>query len=101
MVPGEVDELPCSLDHRPTFRRPCNGDATAAPELEQALVAEHPQRTQHGVGVDAEDRGEVLRGRKALTRLRLPIGNCTPDLTGDLLEEIGGVALVYLDKVRV
>ena len=97
LAAGEVDELLRSLDNGATFGCPCNRDATPAPELEQSFVAEQPQRTQHGVAVDAEDGGEVLRRREALSRLCLSLCNRTADLGGDLFVEIGGVGLIHLD----
>jgi hypothetical protein len=39
-----------------------DGDAAAAAELEQAFVSEESEGAQHGVGVDAENGGEVFRG---------------------------------------
>ena len=36
----EVEELSSALDDRAAFGCSCDGDATAAPELEQSLVAE-------------------------------------------------------------
>jgi glucose/arabinose dehydrogenase len=63
-------------------------DATPAPELEQSLVAEQAQRTQHGVRVDAEDGGEILRRREALSRLRLSLGDRPSNLSGDLFVQI-------------
>ena len=97
MVAGEVDEFLCSLDDGAAFGRAGDGDAAAAPELEQSLVAEQPQRTQHGVGVDAEDGGEVLGGREALSGLGFSVGDRASDLGGDLFVEVGGVGFVYLD----
>jgi len=42
LATGELDELPRSLHDGTTLGRPRNRDATPAPELEQALVAEQP-----------------------------------------------------------
>jgi hypothetical protein len=84
VVAGEVDELLRSLDDGTTFGRPRNQDATPAPKLEQSLVSQQTERTQHGVGVDAEDGGDVLGGWEALSRLPLSVGDCPSDLGGDL-----------------
>ena len=79
-------------------RGPADGDAAAAAEVEQALVAELPQRSQDGVAVDLEDRREVTRRRAAaLPGLRLALGDRTPDLGGDLLVEPGRFLAVDLD----
>ncbi|HEU5476866.1 MAG TPA: hypothetical protein VFU64_03445 [Gaiellaceae bacterium] len=69
----------------------------AAPELEQPLVAEEPERAQHGVRVHAENGREVTGRREPLTRLRLAVGDRTPDLGRHLLEELGRLLPVDLD----
>ena len=97
VVAGEGDEFLCLLDDGATFERARNRDATPAPEFEQSLVAEYVHRPQDGVGVDAEDGGEILGGREALSRLGLSLGDRTSNLTGHLLVEIGGVTSVQLD----
>jgi hypothetical protein len=86
---GEVDQLLRSLDDSPAFGCSRNGDATSTTELQQSLVSEQPQRAEHGVGVDAEDGGEVFRGRKAFTGLRLSLRNSAAELGGDLLVQVG------------
>src|SRR5579875_3912482 len=72
VAPGEADELadPLLEDAAPV-RIAGHRDAPSAPELEHALLAERPQRAQHGVRVDAEDRGEVPGGGDALARAGL------------------------------
>ena len=55
-------------------------DAAAASELEQPFVAEQTQGSEHGVGVDAEDDGEVFGGRQALSGFRLAVCDRAPDL---------------------
>jgi hypothetical protein len=72
LLAGEVDEFRRSLDDGAAFGRAGDGDAAPAAELEQSLVAEQPQRTQDGVGVDAEDGGEILRRRESLAGLASP-----------------------------
>lgn len=57
MTARELDEVSRSLDDRTLVGRADHGDASAASELEQALLAEG---AEDGVGVHAEDRGEVL-----------------------------------------
>jgi hypothetical protein len=93
----ELDEVAGSFDDRALLGCADHGDATPAAELEQAFVAEQPERTQDGVRVHTEDGGEVLGGREALARLGFSVGDRPPDLTGDLLEEIGAIASVELD----
>jgi hypothetical protein len=97
LATGEGDEFSGTLDDNTTFGRSSNRNATPASELEQPFVAQHPKRPQHGVRVDAEYCGEILRGRQTLTWLCLAFRDRATNLSGDLLVEIGGIALVYLD----
>ena len=55
------------------------------------------ERAENGVGVDAEDGGEVLGGRQALAGLGFAVGDRAADLAGDLLVELEGVVAVDLD----
>ena len=80
LVASELHEVPRSLHDRAPFGRPRNRDATTTPELEQSFVPKEPQRTQHGVLVHPEDGGEILRRREPFARLRLTVGNRSPDL---------------------
>ena len=82
-----------ALRHRPAG----DADATAAPELEQALVAQQAQRPQHRVGVHAQDRGEVTGRWKSLARAGLPVGDRAADIGRDLVVQKSGIATVYLD----
>src|SRR6478672_10111815 len=65
LVAGEVEEVSGPFDHGATFRGAGDGDAAAAAELEQALVAELAESAEDGVGVDLEDGCEVFRGWEA------------------------------------
>src|SRR5215468_7105424 len=66
VLAGELDERSCLFDDSAVLWCAGDGDAPAAAELEQALVAELAQRSQDGVGVDAEDVSEVLGGWESL-----------------------------------
>src|SRR4029453_9605829 len=94
----EGDEFPRLLDDGALGRRAGDRDAAAAAELEQAFFSEQPQRPQHGVRVDPEHGGEVLRGREPLTRLGLALGDRAPDLRGDLFVEVGRFGSIDLDR---
>src|SRR5947207_13248334 len=94
----ESNELLRALGDGAAFGRPCNRDSAPAPELEQSLVSEEPQRTQHGVRVDTKDRGEILRRRQTLPGLRLAARDRTANPTGDLPEQIHRDASVDLDS---
>ena len=68
------------------------GDDHAAPaaEVDEALVAQHPQRGQHRVAVDPEYGCDVLRGREALTGSGLPVRDGAADLGGGLVGQADG-----------
>lgn len=68
-----------------------NGDAATAPEIQEALVAEGPQRTQDGVGVDLQDGREVPRERQPVPWRGFAVGDSSPDLSRDLEIERGRV----------
>ena len=95
---GELDKLTCTGNDRATLWRAGNGDAAAAPELEQPLVAQQAKRTENGVRVDVEHGGEVLRRREPPARLRLAVRDCTPNLGGHLLVERGPLLAIHLDS---
>ncbi len=67
---GELEELLRPFDHGTPFGTARHRHAPATPELEQALVAQEPEGTKHGVGVDPEHGGQVLGRRQAFTRAR-------------------------------
>jgi hypothetical protein len=94
---GEADQRLGLLYHCSAVGGAGDRDASAAAELEQALVAKLAQGPEDGVGVDAENGGEVLRGRQALARLGFSVCDRPADLAGDLLVKVGRVASVDLD----
>ena len=61
--PREADELACPRDDRTLLRRAGDVDPAPAPELEQPLLAEKPERPENGVRVHAEHGREVAGGR--------------------------------------
>lgn len=85
------------LDDGPMLGCCGNGDAAAAPELEQPFVPQLPERAQDGVPVDLEHRSQVTGRRQPLARLRLAVGDRAPDLGCDLLVQVGGISAVDLD----
>ena len=94
---GEVDELLRARHDGAPLGGAGDGDAATAPELEQALVAQQPERPQDGVGVDVEDGGEVFCRWEPFAWFGLAVGDRAADLGGDLLVEVGGVRFVDLD----
>ena len=93
----KANELARALDHEAAPWRAGDSDASAAAELEQALVAQLPERTKDRVLVHAEDRGKVARGREPLARLGLAFRDRAPDLRCDLLVELGRFGPVDVD----
>lgn len=97
MFAREAHELSCLSHNGAPVGRPCDGDATATPELQQPLVAESAQRPQHGVRVDAEHGREVTCGRETLAGPRLAVRNRAPDVSSDLVVQAEGLVAVDLD----
>jgi len=89
---GEVDELSRTCNDGASLGGAGDGDAAPAPELEQLLVSEYSQGSQHRVRVDAKDCGEVFGGRQSLARPCLAFRDRATNLSGDLLVEIGAIA---------
>jgi hypothetical protein len=83
----ELDEVSCSFDDFALWRGADDGDASTAPELEQSLVAQGTERSEHGVAVDAKDGGEIPGRWEPFARLGFAVGDRSPDLGGGLLEE--------------
>jgi hypothetical protein len=71
VLAGERDEFARERRDRAAVRRSRHRDAATAPELEQSLVAQRAERSQHRVRVYADHAGQVLRGRQPLAGSRL------------------------------
>ncbi len=93
----ESDELASADNDGAAVRSVADGDAAAAAELEQSLVAQRPQRAKDRVDVDPEHESEVPSGRQPLTRLGFTIGNRPAKLRGDLLMELNLVVAIDLE----
>ena len=85
VAPGVVEEFFGAFDDGALFGSAGDGDAAAAAEFEQAFVAELAEGAQDGVGVDAEDGGEVFGGRESFAGFGFAVGDGAADLAGDLL----------------
>ena len=94
---GVVEELSCLFDEGALFGGAGDGDAAAAAEVEEAFVAELAEGAEDGVGVDAEDRGEVFGGRESFAGFGFAVCDGAADLAGDLVVEVEGVLAVELD----
>lgn len=64
-----------------------HGDAPAPPELQDPLVSEEPEGTEHGVRVDPGHGRHVLGGREPLTWSHESVGNVPADFGGYLVVE--------------
>jgi hypothetical protein len=89
MFPCERDELARLLNDCAAFGRARDRDASAAPEVEQSLLAKRSERAQDSVRVDAEHCGQVLRRRKAFAGFGFAFGDGAADLGGDLFVQVG------------
>ena len=98
---GVVEEIFGAFDDGALFGCAGDGDAAAAAELEQAFVAELAEGAEDGVGVDAEDGGEVSGGREPFAGLGFAVGDGAADLGGDLFVQFGGLVAVDLDILMV
>jgi hypothetical protein len=69
---GVAEEVYGLFDEGAPFGGARDGDAPAAAEFEWAFASELPKRAEDGVGVDAEDRGQVFGGWEAFAGLASP-----------------------------
>ena len=97
VLAGVPDQFSSTGEDRAPAGRPGDRDATAAPELQQALVPQQPQRAQHRVGVDLQHGGQVSCGREPLTGPDLSVRDRAADLGADLVVERQWVAPVQFD----
>jgi hypothetical protein len=94
---GVVEELFGLFDEGTVFGGAGDGDAAAAAEFEEAFVAELAECAQDGVGVDAEDVGEVFGGWEPFAGFGFAVFDGAADLGADLVVEGEGVVAVELD----
>jgi hypothetical protein len=94
---GVVEEVFGSFDEGAMFGRAGDGDAAAAAEFEQAFVAELAECAQDGVGVDAENVGEVFGGRESLAGFGFAVGYGAADLACDLFMQVERIVAVEFD----
>ena len=95
----EAKQLPRSLDDGAALGGAADGYPAAAAKLEQAFVSELPEGAQHGVRVDAEYSGEVLRRWQTLSRAGFAVGDRASNLGRDLFMEIGRVIAMVLASI--
>jgi hypothetical protein len=94
---GEREEFFAADDDGALLGSAAHGDAAAAAKLEEPFVAELSEGAKDGVGVDAEDGGEVFGGWESFAGFGFAVGDCAADLAGDLFVEVEWVVAVELD----
>jgi hypothetical protein len=94
---AEIDQVPDPIDHSAALRRPGHGDPPPPLEIEQALVTEDAESSQHGVLVHPEDGRHVLGQGQPLPRSGLAVGDGTADLGGHLVVEWDRLSPVDVD----
>jgi hypothetical protein len=94
---GVVEEVFGFCGEGAVFGGAGDRDAAAAAEFEQAFVAELAESAEYGVGVDAEDVGEVFGGRESFAGFGFAVGDGAADLACDLFVQVEGVVVVELD----
>jgi hypothetical protein len=94
---GVMEKLFRALDDGALFGAAGDGDAAAAAEFEEAFVAKLAECAKDGVGIDAEEGGEVFGGWESFAGSGLAVGDGSADLAGDLLVQVEGVAAVEFD----
>ena len=97
LVAGEGDEFLGSGHNGALLWGSGDGDAAAAAEFEEVFVAELTEGAEDGVGVDAEDGGEVFGGWESFAGFGFAVGDGSADLACDLFVQVEGVVLVELD----
>ena len=97
LAAGVLHEFSCASDNGAPLGCARHGDAPAASELQQTLVAKDAQRPQDGVRVHAELGGEIACGWEALAGLGFAVSDSSPDLGSDLAVEVEGIAQIELD----
>jgi hypothetical protein len=92
---GELHEVPGPSNDRATSdRTPGHRHAPTLPKLQQPFTTKYAKSTKDGVGIYAQDSGEVFGRWKTLSGFCLAVGYGAPDLSGNLLKEGGPVGIV-------
>lgn len=94
---AELHELSGLGEDGPALGGTGDVDTAPAPEIQQTLVTQQPERSQDSVGVDLEHGGEVPGGGESLSRRRLALGDGAAYLARDLFMQDHGSVPVDLD----
>ena len=92
---GELEKLLQPSNDRSTLWRTGNDNGSSTAELQEPLVSENAQGSQHSVGVDTEDGSEVLGLRDPIPRVSLAVGDGAADLCGDLIVQRHGIGTIH------
>lgn len=91
----KLHQLLYSGDHCASLRSAGNSDCLAAAELQQTFLAQRSQCPENGVCVHAKYRGKVLGLRDPLAGTSFPIGDRSPDVSGNLFVERCSIGAIY------
>jgi hypothetical protein len=97
VVPSEVNEILNALEHCTALRSAGDSDSSSTAELKKAFVSQEAEGSQHRIGVDAEDCGQVPRWGHALAGGCFSFSDGAPNLCGHLFVESQRVGAINLD----
>lgn len=97
MAPSELDELAHARVELALLRRRDDRDPPTAPNLEQSLVPQLPERAEDGVSVHLQHGGHIQRGRQPFARTGLSGRDRTANLGRNLLVQVRRLVSVQLD----
>jgi len=100
LTTSEVHQLASPDNDCRAFRRSGNRHPSSPAELEQTFVPQEPKGTENGIGVDTQDRSEVLGGRHAFAGRSFSVSDGASDLGGHLFVESHRVGTVNLDMLN-
>lgn len=99
MGPGKREEFLGLGDNRTLLKCSGNDDGPSSTHFEQALISKQPKRAQHGIGVDSEDRREVLGLGYPVSRTRFSVRDRPSNLGRHLIVEQCLVATIHLAQL--
>jgi hypothetical protein len=92
---GEVEELLQPGHDRSPLGGSCHHDGPSTAQFDQPLISKHAQGPQHGVGVDAEHRDQILGLRDPVAGAGLAVGDGPADLGRHLIVKRHGVRSIH------
>jgi hypothetical protein len=94
---SEVNQLASPDNDSGALRGASYGDSSSPTELQQALIAQETQGTEHGIGVDAQDRSQISGRWHPFSRGCFPLGDSATNFRGHLFVESQGFGTIDLD----